>query len=73
MLTKTAVAHYGSKIALARALKITKQAVSTWGDIVPEGRAYQIESLTKRALRVDPHFYAKTPAASGPGHSAHTG
>ena len=73
MLTKTAADHFGSKLALAKALGITKAAVSFWGEIVPEGRAYQIESLTKRALRVDPQFYAKTTAVSGAGHSAHTG
>lgn len=58
MRTQAAVDHFGSKTALAKALGITKSAVSFWGEVVPEGRAYQIESVTKRVLRVDPALYA---------------
>lgn len=71
MRTKAAAKHFGSKTALAKALGITKSAVSFWGEIVPEGRAYQIESLTRRALRVDPQLYRKTAAPTRPGISAH--
>ncbi len=53
MKIQDAIKHYGSKGAIARALGITKQAVSAWGDRVPEGRAYQIEVLTNGALRAD--------------------
>ena len=66
VLTKTAAAHFGSKPRLAKALGLTKSAVYLWGDVVPEGRAYQIESLTRRKLRVDPQFYAHR-SSSQPG------
>lgn len=73
MRTQSAADHFGSKTALAKALGITKAAVSEWGEFVPEGRAYQIESLTKRALRVDPQFYRKSTAPTPRNTSAHTG
>jgi len=72
MLKKAAVDHFGSQSALARALGITKGAVHLWGKVIPEGRAYQIESVTKRALRVDPQLYAKTTVRSRSDISAHS-
>jgi transcriptional repressor of cell division inhibition gene dicB len=64
MLKETAIAHYGSMAKLARALKITVQAVSDWGNLVPEGRAYQIQILTKGAIKVDRKAYIKPPKIS---------
>ena len=52
-----AVDHFGSQRALAAALGITEQAVSLWDELVPEGRAYQLESITGGKLRVDPASY----------------
>lgn len=60
MLTKDAVAHFGSQAALARALGITQPSVAGWGDVVPLGRQYQLEVLTSGALR------AARPAAPTP-------
>lgn len=51
MRTKDAIEHFGTAAALARALGISRQSVHDWGDIVPEGRAYQIEVLTVGALK----------------------
>ena len=46
MITKDAVAMFGgSKRKLAESLGISVQAVSQWGDHVPELRRYQIEEL----------------------------
>lgn len=50
MKTSTAVAYFGSKAALARALKISRQAVTDWGEDVPELRELQLEKLTDGAL-----------------------
>lgn len=61
MLKSAAIAHFGSGAALARALGITKGAVSFWKKHVPEGRAYQIESVTNGVLRVDPKVYSRAP------------
>ncbi|HXR88815.1 MAG TPA: Cro/CI family transcriptional regulator [Steroidobacteraceae bacterium] len=54
-----AVAHFRSQRAVAAALGISEQAVSMWGDLVPEGRAYQLELLTKGKLRVTRERYSK--------------
>lgn len=48
-----AVAHFGSRAALAKALGVTKGAISQWGSKVPELRAYQIQTLTGGKLKVD--------------------
>jgi hypothetical protein len=52
MKTKDAINHFGSVTRLANKLGITRHAVYLWGDLVPEGRAYQLEVLTKGKLKV---------------------
>ena len=49
----------GTEPAAAAALGVTKQAVHSWGDIVPEGIAYKVQVLTNDQLRVDPKVYQK--------------
>lgn len=51
MKKKDAVEHFGSVADLAKALAITPEAIYQWGDDVPEGRAFQIDVLTKGKLR----------------------
>jgi len=51
MKTEVAVSYFGTPVALASALGITRQAVNDWGEFVPEGRAYQLEVLTEGALK----------------------
>ena len=58
-----AVKHFGGVNALADALGIRPASVSEWGDIIPEGRAYQLQVITAGALRVDPIAYRKPEAA----------
>ncbi len=54
------IAHFGgNQVTTAKALGITKSAVSQWGDIIPEGMAYKIQVITAGILRVDPAAYAK--------------
>lgn len=50
-----ALQHYGSQTALAKALRITKAAVSLWAQDgkIPELRQYQIEALTKGKLKAE--------------------
>ena len=45
MKTADAISAFGSPAELARALQITRSAISQWGDTVPELRAYQIREL----------------------------
>jgi len=61
-MRKSDVIEYfgGTPTSTAKALNITVAAVSQWGEIIPEDRAYKIESLTKRRLRVDPALYPKS-------------
>ena len=51
MRKEDAIRHFGSATKLARALGISKQAISKWGNHVPEGRDYQIEVLNGGALK----------------------
>ncbi|MFB0769884.1 Cro/CI family transcriptional regulator [Aeromonas salmonicida] len=53
MRTELAVDYFGTKAAIADALGIKKSAVSQWGDIIPKGRAYQIEVLTGGKLKAE--------------------
>lgn len=60
MLKSAVIAHFGTQAAIARALEISEAAVSLWDEVIPEGSAYKIESMTRRALKVDPSLYSKT-------------
>jgi DNA-binding transcriptional regulator YdaS (Cro superfamily) len=52
------IAHFGgNQVTTAKALGITKSAVSQWGDVIPEGMAYKIQVITAGVLRVDPAVY----------------
>lgn len=56
--------HFGSAAATARALGITKSAVSQWGLNVPERIAYRVQALTEGRLKVNPSVYQRGMAAS---------
>jgi hypothetical protein len=59
MLKSDVISYFKTQAAVARALEISEAAVSLWDEIIPEGSAYKIESLTKRRLRVNPELYSK--------------
>jgi len=63
MLKETAVKHFGSCAAIARAIGRTPMAVVNWPDIVPEGMAYKIQVITAGILQVDPTMYQKKEKA----------
>ena len=48
---KQAIEHFGSASKLARALGITRGAVTNWGDTVPPSRQWELEVLTQGALK----------------------
>ena len=53
-MTKTeAIQYYGTHAKLARALGISRQAVTDWGDRIPEGRQWQLEVVTGGDLKAD--------------------
>ncbi len=47
------IKHFGSVGAVAAALRIKSAAVSQWPEVIPPLRAYEIERITKGALRVN--------------------
>ena len=59
MKKKDVIDHYGSEAETARALAISRQAVNTWPDVVPENTAYRIQVLTNNKLKVDPSLYRR--------------
>ncbi len=63
MKTKDAISFFGNKCSLARALKLSKSAISQWPDNVPELRAYQIERLTNGQLLAVPSIIHSDDAA----------
>jgi len=73
MNTAAAVAHYGSKYAIAQALGIKPQALSRWGASVPLKWALVLERITDGELRVTDEFLeqqlGKTARSSGPGQA----
>lgn len=48
MKTADAIASFGTTLALAQALGITREAIYQWGDDVPPLREYQIREIAKR-------------------------
>jgi len=56
------IEHFGSQVATATALGVTKQAITTWADIIPEGVAYKVQVITKNKLKVDPAVYERLKA-----------
>ena len=49
----------GAKSKITKLLGLSSGAISQWGEVVPEGQAYKLESLTKGRLKVDPTLYQK--------------
>lgn len=44
-------------VATAKAVGVTKSAVSQWPDIIPEKMAYRAQEASKGRLKVDPRVY----------------
>ena len=53
------VSYFGSVGNVAKALGISHASVSGWGEVIPKGRAVEIQALTAEKLKVDPTLYAK--------------
>ena len=59
MRTDDVVKFFGSKANAARALNLTRGAITNWGEIVPETSVWRVEKATKGKLRGDFEFYKK--------------
>lgn len=53
MKKEDAITLAGGKAKLARLLKVTKGAVSQWGDQIPELRALQLEKIIPEVEKTD--------------------
>jgi DNA-binding transcriptional regulator YdaS (Cro superfamily) len=51
MRTTEVVNHFGTKAAIARALGITRQSLSQWGEFPPQLAQYRLEELTNGKLK----------------------
>lgn len=63
MRTQEAVKYFRGKSKLAAALKISPAAVSQWGMHIPKLRQFELQLLTKGALRIDKSAMADLVAA----------
>lgn len=51
MKTQDAINRYGSKKALAELLGITPQAISQWGEQLPELQALRLEKMEREMVK----------------------
>ncbi|CAI0790238.1 Cro/CI family transcriptional regulator [Serratia liquefaciens] len=51
------ISYFGGVVKTAEALGLKHPSVSGWPEIIPEGRAYQIENITKGKLKFNPDLY----------------
>jgi DNA-binding transcriptional regulator YdaS (Cro superfamily) len=56
--------HFKTATAAARAIGITKSAVSQWADIIPEDKAYRYQDVTRGKLKVDRSLYSWSSKAN---------
>lgn len=57
MKVADAIHHFGSAAALAKALGISKAAVSQWGVLIPIGSAARLEKITEGKLSLALEHY----------------
>jgi transcriptional repressor of cell division inhibition gene dicB len=62
-----ALAHFGSKAAIANALGITRPAVGQWGEVIPYFSALRLEELSEGELHVDADAYDERGRPRGDG------
>lgn len=53
------ISYFGGVGQVAKALGISHASVSGWGAVIPKGREFEIQSITNKALKVDPALYVK--------------
>lgn len=64
MLTKDAIAYFGSQAALSRALGIKQPSIASWGEHVPPLRQLQLEHMTSGKLTAAPGLMAPSKASA---------
>jgi hypothetical protein len=62
MLKADALAHFeNSPVAIARAINVTRSAVSQWKRVIPLDKAIRLQAATNGALQVDLSLYDGIP------------
>ena len=64
MKTCDVIQYFGSQAAAARALGITRSAISQWGEQVPLATAARLEKLTFGKLRLEIALYSRKASVS---------
>jgi transcriptional repressor of cell division inhibition gene dicB len=59
MLTDEVVKFFGTKADAARALNLTRGAITNWGKVVPESSVWRVEQATGGKLKGNLSFYSK--------------
>ncbi|QMV50931.1 Cro/CI family transcriptional regulator [Ewingella americana] len=54
------ISYFGGVSKTAKALGLSHASVSGWTEIIPKGRAFEIQVITKGAMKVDSALYEKT-------------
>lgn len=57
MLKLDVVMHFQTQREVARALGITEQAVSSWGEVIPEKNALRLQQITRGKLAYNECMY----------------
>ncbi len=53
------ISYFGGVSNVAKALNISHASVSGWKKVIPKGRAFEIQAITKNEMKVDLSLYAK--------------
>lgn len=64
MKTSEVIRRYKTQAAVARALGISEQAVSKWGEYPPPYRQFQLQGLTGGELAVEPELIPDRSSAA---------
>jgi len=71
MRMKDALAVYGTKKSIAKALGLSRASISYWGDEVPILRQYQLAALTAGRLTITPRLRVDIPQRKSKSTKAH--
>lgn len=53
------ISYFGGVGKTAKALGLSHASVSGWSELIPKGRAFEIQVITKGALKADTSLYEK--------------
>jgi hypothetical protein len=59
MLKRDVLNFYGTLEAVGKVVGISKQGVWMWPEVIPQGHAWKLQSLTGGRLKVIPSLYKR--------------